>query len=324
MNKNIIFHSNNLCERGTCVSIYDYAFYSRKYLNLNPVIVYNLNFENLDQSIEHFKKEFEVIGYEKFEEVQKIVDSRNIDYFYAIKYGNKDGVEVSDCKNLIHSVFCSDPNEVHGDRYAFISEWMSKRLNYNIPFVPHMVNLPDHDMNNRTNFGIPESATVIGRYGGKETFNIDFVTESVLETLDKRSDIWFLFMNTEEKISHERCLYLDSVIDLEYKVQFINTCDAFLHARDYGETFGLSVLEFASKNKQIISYDNEELQNNHPIGGRNHFLFLRDNCFKYQDKESLNNVLINITRNNPFNTRYLNQEFSPQSVIKKFDEVFIR
>lgn len=322
--KNIVIHCNSLNERGTSVAAYDYAFYGRKYLNLNPIIVYNFNFENVESSVKHFQEEFEVIGYDSLEEVQNFIDKKNIDYFYAIKYGNKDGVEVSNCKNLIHSVFCSDINEVHGNRYAVISEWMSQKSSYKIPFVPHMINLPEHDQNYRKDFGIPEIATVVGRYGGKETFNIDFVTESIENILEKRDDIWFLFLNTELKINHQRCLYFDPIINLHYKVQFINTCDAFLHARDYGETFGLSVLEFASKNKQIITYDNYDLQNNHPLGGRNHFLYLRENCFKYKNQNDLDAIFLNITKNSPFDTRYLNQEFSPQSVIKKFDEVFIK
>jgi len=322
--KKIVLHTNSLNERGTSVAIYDYAFYLRKYLNLDPIIFYDLKLENYQDSIENFEKQFKTIGYKLFDEVDNFIEKNGIDYFYAIKYGNKDGIEVSNAKNLIHSVFCSDTNEVHGDRYAFISEWMTQKTDYKIPFVPHMINLPDHDQNYRKDFGIPESATVIGRYGGKDTFNIDFVIESILEVLEKRSDIWFLFMNTDFKINHERCLYFNPVINLHYKVQFINTCDAFLHARDYGETFGLSILEFASKNKQIISYDNYDLQNNHPLGGRNHFMFLNDNCFKYQNKKDLQNILLNINRNNPFNTEYLNEEFSPKSVIKKFEEVFIR
>jgi hypothetical protein len=322
--KKIVLHTNSLNERGTSVAIYDYAFYLRKYLNLDPIIFYDLKLENYQDSIENFEKQFKTIGYKLFDEVDNFIEKNGIDYFYAIKYGNKDGIEVSNAKNLIHSVFCSDTNEVHGDRYAFISEWMTQKTDYKIPFVPHMINLPDHDQNYRKDFGIPESATVIGRYGGKDTFNIDFVIESILKILEKRSDIWFLFMNTDFKINHERCLYFNPVINLHYKVQFINTCDAFLHARDYGETFGLSILEFASKNKQIISYDNYDLQNNHPLGGRNHFMFLNDNCFKYQNKKDFQDILLNINRNNPFNTEYLNQEFSPQSVIKKFDEVFIR
>jgi hypothetical protein len=119
-------------------------------------------------------------------------------------------------------------------------------------------------------------------------------------------------------------LYFEPIIDLHYKVQFINTCDAFLHARNYGETFGLSVLEFASKNKQIITYDNFEFQNNHPLGGRNHFLYLKGNYFSYSDKNDLDNILLNINRNNPFDTDYLNKEFSSESVIEKFNEVFIK
>jgi hypothetical protein len=321
--KNIVFHCNSLNERGTSVSVFDYAFYCRKYLNLNPFIMYDLNYENNEDSVFNFKKQFETIGYNSFINVQSFIDKKNIDYFYAIKYGTTDGILVENSKNLIHSVFCSDTSQIHGDRYATISEWMTKRCNYQIPFVPHMINLPSNEGDWRRKLNIPKDDVVIGRYGGKETFNIDFVSECILDILYERSDIWFLFLNTENKINHERCLYFDSIIDLHSKVEFINTCDSFLHARDYGETFGLSILEFASKNKQIISYDNEEFQNNHPLGGRNHFLFLRDNCYKYYDKSSLKYILLNISRNNPFDTTYLNEEFSPQSVIKKFEEVFI-
>lgn len=319
--KNIVFHSNALNERGTSVAVYDYAFYCREYLDLNPIIVYNSNFENNINSVEHFKKEFEVIEYNSFENIQKLVDKLNIDYFYAIKYGNKDGIEVKNCKNLIHSVFCSDPNEIHGDRYAVISEWMSKKSN--IPFVPHMINLPSHDEDYRSDFGISKDSLVIGRYGGKETFNIDFVTDSILKILKERSDIWFLFLNTDFKINHKRCLYFDPIINLHYKVRFINTCDAFLHARDYGETFGLSVLEFACKNKQIISYDNFELQNNHHLGGRNHFLYLGENVHKYSNKNNLDDIFKNISKDNPFDTDYLNFQFSNKNVINKFKEVYL-
>lgn len=320
---NIIFHSNILSERGACVSLYDYAFYTREYLNLNPIIVYNLRSNNLENSVQHFKKEFEVIGYQSFSEIQTLVDKRNIEYFYAIKYGNYDEIIVENSKNLIHSVFCRDINQIHGDKYVFVSEWMSSQVNYQIPFVPHMINLPIHDQNYRKQFNIPKNAVVIGRYGGKETFNIPFVNEAILKILQKRKDIWFLFLNTEIEINHERCLYLGTIINLEKKVKFINTCDSMLHARDYGETFGLSVLEFASKNKQIISYDNEELQNSHPLGGRNHFLFLKNNCFKYKNKDDLYEILLNITRDNPFNTLYLNDEFSPLNVIKQFNNKFL-
>lgn len=322
--KTIILHSNSLNERGCSVVLYDYAKYIREYLNFDPIICYNLTFDNNNEVVENFKKHFDVIGYGTFSEIQTFIDRKNIDYFYAIKYGTKDGIEVQNSKNLIHSVFCSDTNEIHGDVYAVVSEWMSRKSGYKIPYVPHMLNLSGHNDNFRKELGIPETDIVVGRYGGPDTFNIEFVKEVINQTLETKNNIWFLFLNTPNFNNHHRCLYFNPIIDLYYKEKFINTCDAFLHARDYGETFGLSVLEFAAKNKQIISYDNEELQNTHPLGGRNHFLYLKDNCFKYQDKLSLTNILLNISKNNPFNTTYLNDMFSSKNVMTKFEKVFLK
>jgi hypothetical protein len=65
------------------------------------------------------------------------------------------------------------------------------------------------------------------------------------------------------------------------------------------------------------------LQTNHPLGGRSHFFYLNDDCFKYQNENDLNQILLNINRENPFNTLYLNDEFSPKNVISKFKEVFL-
>jgi hypothetical protein len=320
---NIIFHTDTLNERGTTVSLYDYAYYVREYLNLNPIIPIDLTKDNNPITVDKFKKDFDTFEHTNLSEIQTLVDAKGIEYFYAIKYGYPDGIVMQNTRNLIHSVFVSDASQRHGDAYAVISEWMSLHTGGGLPWVPFMINLPQYESDYRQSFSIPKSAAVIGRYGGYETFNIPFVWNSIEKILQERDDIWFLFMNTPEEIKHERCLYFEPEIDLNCKVGFINTCDAMLHARDYGETFGAAVLEFAAKNKQIISYDNEELQNNHPLGGRSHFLYLKDNCFKYQNENDLNQILLNITRENPFNTLYLNDEFSPKNVISKFKEVFL-
>jgi len=50
--------------------------------------------------------------------------------------------------------------------------------------------------------------------------------------------------------------------DINKKVEFINTCDAMIHARQMGETFGNAIAEFSIKNKPIITsrgYDNNHL-----------------------------------------------------------------
>lgn len=323
MTQKIIFHTNSIAERGVSVAVYDYAFYIREYFNLEPIIVYNLRYENHQNCVSRFKKIFNVIGYEDFSEVQQLIDKQNIKYFYAIKYGINDGIQVKNCKNLIHSVFCSDISQMHGDKYAVVSEWLSYKSDYKIPYVPHMINLPDHDLNFRDELAISKSDVIVGRYGGKDTLNIDFVKSSIINCLEKRNNIWFLFLNTEHFYSHPRCLYFDAIIDYHEKTKFINTCDAFLHARDYGETFGQAVLEFACKNKQIITYDNYELQENHPLGGRNHFLYLKDNCFKYSNSQDLQRIFLDISKNSPFETYYLNKLFSPKTTMNKFNEIFL-
>ena len=319
----IVFHENQLGERGTSVALYDYAYYSRLFFNIEPIITYNSLSNNNHESISKFKKEFNLIPYENFEEVNTFIETNNVQYFYAIKYGYNDGILSRSAINLIHSVFSKSEADVHGDRYAVVSEWQSLFSNGKIDYVPHMLNLDNTEEDLRSELGIPSSAVVIGRHGGYDTFNIDFVNNSIVDILDKRSDIWFVFLNTEKKVSHERCIYLDKIVDLKRKTQFINTCNAMIHARDYGETFGLSVLEFAAKNKAIISYDDKYYQSHHPLGGRNHFLFLQDQCYKYNNKEQLDSIFSNITKENIFDTRFLEEKFSPINVMNLFKGRFL-
>jgi glycosyltransferase involved in cell wall biosynthesis len=316
----ILFHENQLTERGTSVAMFDYAYYARDLLGIEPIITYRQENSN-PHAIQKFKDHFEVFSYESFNEVETYISKKAIDAFYAIKYGYNDGILSSNTKNLMHSVFCKHTEYIHGQRYAVVSEWQS--LFNNITYVPHILNLYETDETLREYLNIPKDALVIGRHGGYETFNIEFVLDSIRDILEKRSDIWFLFLNTEKKIDHERVIYLDATVDLKEKAKFINTCDAMIHARDYGETFGLSVLEFAAKNKPIISYDNFELQSTHPLGGRNHFLELQDHCYKYLHKGELDNIFLHLERNASFNTSYLLDKFSPQSVMKLFEERFL-
>ena len=37
----IAFHDNCLSVRGTTVAIFNYAYWTRKYLNIEPIIIYN-------------------------------------------------------------------------------------------------------------------------------------------------------------------------------------------------------------------------------------------------------------------------------------------
>lgn len=323
MSRKIIFHDNTLSERGTSTALFDYAYWGREFLDLDPIIAFDLNYPINQPSIDKFAKEFPVIGYNSFDQLQEVVDRESPELFYAIKYGTKDHVVINGAKNLVHSVFNFDPAHKHGDVYAVVSEWQSYRSQGHLPFVPHMLTLSSTEEDLRNELNIPKNDLVVGRHGAYDTFDLDFAVDAIQQVLDIRSDIWFVFLNTEKKINHPRCIYLDKTLDLDRKTKFINTCDAMLHARSYGETFGLSVLEFAAQGKQIISYDDFHLQMQHPLGGRNHFMFLKDQCFKFKSKNELGYILMYLTKKNPFDTYYLRDEFSSKKVMEIFQKVFL-
>ena len=50
------------------------------------------------------------------------------------------------------------------------------------------------------------------------------------------------------------------IIDLNKKVEFISSCDAMIHARQMGETFGAAVSEFSIKNKPVITCRGYEVE----------------------------------------------------------------
>ena len=75
-------------------------------------------------------------------------------------------------------------------------------------------------------------------------------------------------------------IHLEKIINLENKVKFINTCDAMIHARTEGETFGLSIGEFSIKNKPIITTNS---------GDCNHLQILKNKCILYSNPSYNNN-----------------------------------
>ena len=122
-----------------------------------------------------------------------------------------------------------------------------------MPVVPHMINIPVHDEHMREELHIPVDAIVIGRYGGLYQFDIGMAHEAIKEILDKKEDIYFLFANTHVFYTHPRIIYLNTIVNLHDKAKFINTCNAMIHARSDGESFGLAIGEFSTLNKPVIT-----------------------------------------------------------------------
>ena len=305
----IAFHSNQLGIRGTEVSLYDYALGNRDILSNESIIISDARADL--SALDKFKAQFPVFLYNDFSEVKDIISKENVDAFYIQKAGFNDGKLVPNAKNLVHAVF--KHNEPHGDVYAYISEWLSQEMSGGkLPFVPYMINIPNHDFNYRTQLGI-ENQLVIGWYGG-DNFEIPFARQAVVDIAKKRKDITFLFMNSTPFTDEDNICFIESTVDLDEKVAFINTCDAMIHARERGETFGLAIAEFSTRGKPIITYrDSPE---------RNHNIVLGDKGIYYSNYIELCNILDNFIIP-PWDCNCY-QAFTPEKVMEQFNNTFLK
>ena len=241
------FFNNQLDNRGTGNAVFEYAYYNEKLLgNKSFIYTYKKANHNVGAYLK-FSKYFPII-------FDPFPDTKAVDVMYHIKSGEDDGVRFPNTRYVVHAVF--NAQQRHGDRYAAISEWLGDRDK--VPWVPHIVDLPYYSTTFREYLKIPEEATVFGRYGGSDTFDISWVWEAIKFIVTKRKDVFFIFMNTDkpEDMNHPQVKFLPEVIDVSQKRQFINTCDAMLHARSRGETFGLAVGEFAFCGKPVFTYAN--------------------------------------------------------------------
>lgn len=313
--KTILFFDLYVNERGMSASTYDYALYNETILG-NKSIFCSLTkpyrFFSNNRSLQKIKNRFQIILIDKFEDIHKVIQDNNIDFFYIQKDGYKDEFIVNEIPSLIHSVFCY--NEPHGAVYAYISKWLVNHNAKELPYVPYMVNLPKTTTNLKTILNISSDKFVYGWYGGN-TFDIEFAKNAVIEVAKQRNDVIFLFMGCDKFCDLPNVIFLPFSVDLEYKVNFINTCDMMIHARKRGETFGLAIAEFSSNNKPIITYLNSKEQN--------HIDILGDKGFYYSSYEELYNLLIN---NYNLNDKDWNcyKEFTPENVMKKFNDVFLK
>jgi hypothetical protein len=309
----IALHDNILSIRGTTVAIYDYAYYLKHKYNFECIILYNESLIGNSEDVKNkMLKEFKVFSYIDKREIDDILTKENCDYFFAIKGGKYDGVISSVCKNLIMAVSAQiSKSDIHGDKYFVCSPWLSKITG--IDYVPHMINLPEIVGDLREELSIPKESYVFGRNGGYDSFDLEFVKNVVRDILPLKNNYYFLFQNTEKFIDHERCIFLDPKSDLNYKVRFINTCDAHIHARQIGESFGLTCGEFSIKNKPVITWNGSP--------ERNHIDILGERAFLYNNYDDLISLLLNFNKNK-FEDWNCYTEYLPNIVIDRFKKLY--
>lgn len=310
----VAFWDNYLCERGTTVAVFDYAYYNQTLLNNESVILYNSSIPASEQSvIEKFKRYFKVYGAENFAEAEKKMLEEEIDVFYIIKSGENEGQFSKKIKTCVHCVY--NANDPHGHVYSTIAPWVPG-TNGVRPVVPHMVNLPNHDKNLRDVLNIPDDATVFGGYGGKDNFSINYVRELVFELANSNPNMYFIFANYPKFCDDlPNIIHMPMVVDLDKKVSFINTCDAMLWASKYGETMSMAQGEFCVRNKPIICTE---------IGILGHKHLLKDQAIWYFDKEDLRKKLLNFDRKEVSKKDWnAYKEYTPEKVMKIFKEIYL-
>lgn len=313
MSKTICFWDNQLCERGTTIALFDYAYYNQTLLKNKSIIMYNTSSSNnVSTVIDKFKSHFVVIGVNDFSQVDKILLDNCIDIFYIIKSGEYDGKVSKVVKTVVHCVFnCSHP---HGQIYASIAPWV-KNNGGKYPHVPHMINFPESNDNMRSDLGIPENTVVFGRYGGYEQFDISYVHQIVYNVAKNNSNIYFLFVNTKKFCPNlNNIIHLDKIIDLESKANFINSCDAMIWARSDGEVFSLSQGEFSIKNKPIICTYSGYYGHIHLLGQK--AIWYKENTLE----QILTSFDPKVESQKDWNAY---KEYTPENVMQIFKKVFI-
>lgn len=304
----IAFFSTQLCLRGTEVALYEYAKYNEEILGNKSLILapYGRNMDALPK----FQQRFQVDLIDIFEGYLK---REKPDWLYIIKAGGNDGVCTNLVPCMVHAVFrCNDP---HGDRYVYVSDWLARDQGYDpvTHGLPHIVTkLPDPSKNLRESLNIPSNATVFGCYGGSTEFNITFVHEVIKRVVNERKDIYFIFMNINKFWEdHPQIIHLPGSWDLITKSNFVNCCDAMVHARSGGETFGLAVAEFSICNKPVLTY---ELS-----GERNHIELLGERGLYYKGYEDFYDMVNNLKKyikHDDYYTCYKNN--SPEIIMERF------
>lgn len=320
----IAFFIRHFGERGTEVSVFDYAHYNETLLGNESIIVgftpeayarYGL--VCMPDVLEKFRKRFRVYLVNSFTEVDSLLRRENVDVYYTQTHGAIERApfgDVTACTYAVHCVF--ETRQPHGDIYFSISQQLNDRFKTSVPVVPYPVHRGTTTETMRAELGIPEDALVFGRHGAMDTFDIQAAREAVIEVATSNPDIYFLFLNTDKFCTLPNVFHLPKTVDIEAKQKFINTCDAYLHARSDGETFGLAVAEFAVSDKPIIACAR--------CTDDAHFRILRDKVYRYTTKEDLVTLLRSFRRGDMDMSSNGYKQFAIEPVMEAFRQIVCR
>ncbi len=315
----IAFLENFLNVRGTTVALYDYAVYNETLLGNQSIVITKPffrveRFEDASFDVyQKFQARFPVFFYETRDDIDQIIGRERPDVLYVIKAGTRDDElhGFAGVKTLVHCVF--HPHDPHGNQYAVISHWLNAANKRNFPVLPHIVHLPDTLDDLRAELHIPLNSVVFGRHGGYDGFDHPDAQGAVRRIVAEGHSIYFVFLNTQPFLPYSpNVIFLPKTTCPLYKTKFINTCDAMIYGRSRGETFGLAIGEFSSRNKPIFA----ALQ----APDRMHQVILQHKAFWFLDEDDLFRKMVTF-RPVPHEDWNRYREFSPETVMATFGKL---
>jgi hypothetical protein len=313
----VAFHSHGLTLRGSEVALLDYAVHNQTILG-NQSLILVRDRPGLSENAVYrvWREKVRCLVYQSGRELPKRLAEEGVEVLYQIKPGRDDGFVVPGVRNCIHAMF--PESEFHGDVYVYVSPWLSQIMTGRATrFVPHLVPRLESQVTLRAELGIPETARVFGRHGAADTFNIPWVQGAVIRHARGHPEDHFVFLNTGEFAganAQKNIHFLPATPDERQKAKFLATCDAMLHARWHGETFGLAVGEFAVLGKPVITFTGSR--------ERAHLELLGDQALGFQNAHGLEKILTSFQPFRAGATGY-SPWADPRQVMKIFQDRFL-
>lgn len=313
----VAFRSAYLGHRGTEVALYDYALEAQIRLGVEPLILLPPVLPGEPVGVRsRFETVFSCRECGHPDQLEKILQDEKCDAFYCLKNGHWDGWTSNRVPTWIHAIF--PEVQVHGTVYAFVSQWLAETWGYGeVPWVPHMIKPWGGGEDLRAELGIPAKARVFGRHGGADSFDLPAAKKAVRMVAEQHADIHFIFLNTDPFLAPvlANVHHLPATADRERVGRFLRTCDAMIHGRRRGETFGMAVAEAAACGKPVFTWRHSP--------ERNHLGWISDECWRYSDAEELADKLIHYRREDKMDCAFA-EEFTPERVMERFEAVFLR
>lgn len=318
--KRIAFLENKLTLRGTSIALYNYAHYNEKLLG-NTSLIITRHYDDVKdardvdkQAYDKFIQRFPMIYYKEPSDIDTIIEENKIDILFIEKSGKaSDGLITTKCKTIVHCVFETD--DPHGSVYCGLSEWLNERNSTRIPVLPYMVDIPENNLTMRDSLNIPADATVFGSYGGSDEI-LWYVRDAIsnISNNPAYSNIYFIFMNIPPFAENsERLRFLKGTDNMEIKRSFINTCDAMVYGRIWGETFGLACAEFSVCDKPVIGNRNPK--------DRFHIQTLADNFIGHDSYKECFTILTEYTRFKKDVSKNNFKQYTPECVMDRFNSI---